>query len=204
MIRYATVTTLILPLLKRKLKSVAGLEHLPRSGPMLLAANHIDFLDGFFIAAAVNARARRPLAILTKTNNYWWTGATIAIDNRNRAASLASARRYLANGWSLLNFVEGERNAGTSVAFGRTGTARLAAATRIPVIPVGITGFVGSNMVESLTKFLALPPIVRVRIGLPLPPPDAKPDDHAAMRAYMDRLVQAIAPLALKTPSRVR
>jgi 1-acyl-sn-glycerol-3-phosphate acyltransferase len=199
MIRYATVSSLLLPLFRRKLRSISGAQNLPRSGPVILAANHVDFLDGFFIAAAVHARVKRPLAILTKTNNYWWTGATIAIDSENRGASLASAVRYLRSGWLILNFVEGVRNTGSTIAFGKTGTARLAASATVPVLPVGISGFTGRNMVDSLTRFLAQPPRVRVRIGPVIPPPHDPPDDRAAMLAYTRRILTAIAPLAGKT-----
>lgn len=196
MIRYATATSLLLPLFRRKLKLVAGTSNLPKAGPAILAANHIDFLDGFFIAAAVHAGVRRPLAILTKTNNYWWTGATIAIDPGNRGVSLAAAVRHLRQGWLVLNFVEGVRNTGSTIAFGKTGTARLAATAKVPVIPVGISGFSGQNMVESLTRFLAQPARVAVRIGSPLAPPEGSADDRTAIQDYTGRILDAIAPLA--------
>lgn len=199
MIRYATATTLLLPLFRRKLRSVSGTNNLPHRGPAVLAANHIDFLDGFFLAAAVHAGARRPLAILTKTNNYWWTGGTIAIDRRNRAASLDAAVRHLRQGWLILNFVEGVRNAGTSIEFGRSGTARLAIRARVPVIPVGITGFHGRNTVESLTKFLVLPPRVTVRIGRPLDPPPGSAEDRSLVTDFTRRILEAVAPLAGKS-----
>ena len=46
-----------LALARRGLR-VLGLEHLPEAGPALVIANHVSWLDGFFLAAAVPRRGR--------------------------------------------------------------------------------------------------------------------------------------------------
>src|SRR4051794_1560081 len=37
---------------------IRGLEHLPRTGPVLLVSNHVSWLDGFVMAASCPRRGR--------------------------------------------------------------------------------------------------------------------------------------------------
>src|SRR5258708_39860090 len=37
---------------------IRGLEHLPRTGPVLLASNHVSWIDGFVMAASCPRRGR--------------------------------------------------------------------------------------------------------------------------------------------------
>jgi 1-acyl-sn-glycerol-3-phosphate acyltransferase len=198
MLRYTTATTLLLPLFRRKLKSVTGTEYLPAAGPAILAANHIDFLDAFFIAAAVKAGAHRPLANITKTRNYWWTGASIPVGGGDRSAILTAAQQRLQRGWFILNFVEGVRNTTNTLGSGRTGTARLAIATHLPVIPIGIRGYYSRNMNQAIARLFTQPPSVSVHIGQPVPSPNGDPEDRALVLQFTERIVRAVAPLASK------
>ena len=38
---------------------ILGREHIPRKGPVLIACNHVSWLDGFFLAGPARAGARR-------------------------------------------------------------------------------------------------------------------------------------------------
>jgi putative phosphoserine phosphatase/1-acylglycerol-3-phosphate O-acyltransferase len=77
---------------------------------------------------------------------------------------------------------------------GKTGAARLAAATRVPVIPVGIWGtekvWPRSSRLPNVTNLLH-PPVVRVRVGPPvegLTYTDPKADTEMIMDAILSLL----------------
>ncbi|MGH7319635.1 MAG: lysophospholipid acyltransferase family protein, partial [Candidatus Rokuibacteriota bacterium] len=51
---YAGLRRLVRPMLDRFFDfRVAGLEHLPRTGPFIVAANHANYLDGVVLGAAL-------------------------------------------------------------------------------------------------------------------------------------------------------
>ena len=79
MIVFQTLKAVAYPVFRPKLKPLVGADHLPRQGGYILAANHVDWLDGFYIAAAVSAVRNVPVHFLTKSNNYWWTQVAIQI-----------------------------------------------------------------------------------------------------------------------------
>jgi 1-acyl-sn-glycerol-3-phosphate acyltransferase len=60
---YAALPWLVRPMFRLLLApryrfKVTGLEHVPRTGPVLLALNHVGWLDGFFLVAACPRRGR--------------------------------------------------------------------------------------------------------------------------------------------------
>ncbi len=165
---YVSIRSLLLPVFRRTISAIEGGEHLPERGPYLVAANHIDYLDGFVVAAAIHDVRRQPAYFLTKSNNYWWTRSTIPIERRGRSASVDDAFGYLRRGRIICNFVEGQRNDGPHLLAGRTGTARLALLTGVPVIPVGLSGSSSQSFVRALTNLMTGDRKVAVRIGPPV------------------------------------
>ncbi len=179
---------------------ISGLEHIPRQGPAILAANHRSYFDVAALAVVV-ARVGRPVRFLGKRELFdapvvgWVARALggIPVDRGSGSvAPLAAGERALRAGELVVVLPQGTIPRGPAffdpVLHGRTGTARLAAATGAPVIPIGIDGservWPRSSRLPDVTA-LGHPPTVTVRVGQPiaLGGPDARADTEALMAA---------------------
>lgn len=181
-----------------KLGQVTGLEHLPPNGGYIVAANHIDWLDGFYISAAVMAGRNVPVYFLTASNNYWWTGVTLPIPVE-RGEIITTAVKSLRQGRVLCNFPEGQRNPTGQLLSGKTGTVRMAALAEVPVVPVGITCSSERGMAQSIKQLMSSNYHVTITVGPPLTfvrPAGSFSDSW--LHQETQRLMQAIAPLCGK------
>lgn len=198
---YRLICWLLMPIFRPFLGRVEGADRLPEGG-FLLAANHIDYLDGFFLTLAVRLSRRRLVQFISETNNYWWAGgATIPIERANKAASLERAMRSLKNGSIICVFPEGRRNASETLLPAKTGIARLALWSGMPVVPVGLVGPMGRTFFGSLGNFFFRRKKISIRFGeslrFPAETVHEVPRDllHQTSRAIMN----ALAPLCDKT-----
>lgn len=202
---YQTLQQVGYPLFKPKLQAVTGTDNLPASGGYIIAANHVDFLDGFYIAAAIGLALRpdgqprqTPVHFLTKSNNYWWTTAAIQIPE-DRGQVISQAVTELQSGTVICNFPEGQRNSTAELLPGKTGTVRMAVEAQVPIVPLGITCTPGKNMGESLRYLLSKNHPVSIHIGQLLLFSPADGASRGALEAATNRLMMAIAPLAGKS-----
>ena len=127
--------------------TVEGLEHIPRSGPVILAGNHLALADSLYLCLVV----RRRVTFVAK-QEYFTSGLTrwfftavgqVPIDRSGgRAAqnALAAATAILEAGGAWGIYPEGSRSRDGRLYRGKTGTMRVALATRAPVVPVVVTG----------------------------------------------------------------
>jgi len=131
---------------------VAGTEHVPVSGAVILAANHLSAADEVFIPVA----ARRQVAFFAKAEYFTQPGlrgrlvarafrefghVPVERDSiRAAAATIDTGTRLLADGKALGIFPEGTRSPDGCLYRFRTGAARLALRSGAPVIPVGLVG----------------------------------------------------------------
>jgi putative phosphoserine phosphatase/1-acylglycerol-3-phosphate O-acyltransferase len=179
---------------------IAGVEHVPSRGPVLLASNHRSYFD--VAALALVAREiGRPVRFLGKKEIFdapvVGTIARaiggIAVDRGSRSdRPLRDAEAALKAGEVVIVLPQGTIPRGHDffdpVLHGKTGTARLAASTGAPVVPVGLWGtekvWPRSSRVPDVT-LVRHPPTVRVRVGKPVPLSltDAKADTVAIMDA---------------------
>ena len=128
---------------------VTGVEHLPLTGPFLLAANHTSYLDPFAIAAAV------PSPVFARLHFVGWqayfrnlftswvarVGHVIPV---GMEASLVMALRaislVLRQGHGVLIFPEGQRAVNGELKPFRHGIGILVCELGVPVVPVWIEG----------------------------------------------------------------
>lgn len=116
-----------------------GSEHLPATGPVILASNHIGFADGPLLAIF----PPRPTHALTKTEMFrgplgWLLVAAgqIPLDRfTTDPRAVKVCLRVLRDGGSVGIFPEGRRGAGEFGRFHR-GAAYLALVSGAPVVPV--------------------------------------------------------------------
>ncbi len=122
-----------------------GLENVPRSGPVLIIANHQSILDPILIQSF----CRRPMYTLTKSTQFasatmrWLLPRLLAIPVRRFQVdpqAVRSVRRHLARGDAVGIYIEGERSWDGRLQKPRLGTVRLVLREGVPVIPVGISG----------------------------------------------------------------
>lgn len=189
---------IVYPPFWRKVASVEGREHLPTSGGFVLAANHVDWLDGFYLAAAVDRTRNIPLYFLTKSRNYWWTTIALPIPEE-RESIIATAVTYLRRGRSICNFPEGRRNPTDRMLSGKTGTVRMAIEANVPVVPVGIACEAGENMTQSLRFLLSASHPVRLRFGPALRYTAPATVTEKYLYQATAELIRSIATLADKT-----
>jgi len=145
-----------------------GREHLPRSGPLLLASNHRSFLDPFVIGTLV----RRPVYYMAKRELFekrWqaWVLNALGAFPVDRGAgdsdAMDTARAILARGDCVVVFPEGTRVRPGPLGEPRRGVGRLALETGVPVAPVAVLGSDGVRR-----GWRIRPRKVRLRVGRPL------------------------------------
>lgn len=195
---FQTIKKVLYPPLQRKIGIVDGLDNLPQTGGFIIAANHVDFLDGFYIAAAVGLVRESATYFLTETNNYWWSTVTIRIPSDRRGEIVDTATRFLRGGEAICNFIEGQRNDADTLLPGKLGTARMAIQAGVPVLPVGITCSPGRNMAQSIQYFASKNHPVKLRIGRPLALPKKADPTTAELTSTTRQILAAMAPLCLK------
>ncbi len=188
---------------------IAGLEHVPRSGAAILVGNHRSYFDLQAIIQLLRPTGRTARA-LGKKEIFDVPGlgalATalggIPVDRSTGGKeSFETAAVALEGGELVCLLPQGTIPRGAKfydpVLKGRTGAARLAAATRAPVIPFGLWGteevWPRSSPVPRVLNVLD-PPTVRMRVG---PPVELQYRSAAAdTRRIMDAIVDCLPPEA--------
>lgn len=166
---------------------VQGLEHFPRQGPVILAANHVTSFDVFPMQFAVP----RPIFFMGKAELFKnplmdlflrnLSGFPVARGEKDRWA-MRHAAKVLQHGQTLGMFPEGTRSRGRGLAVAKTGTARLAIEAGCPILPMAVVG--------SDRFFKRFPRRARVQVHL-LPPLMPRPGETPL--ALTDRLMFALA-----------
>ncbi|GAA4484804.1 lysophospholipid acyltransferase family protein [Microbacterium panaciterrae] len=157
---------------------VEGRTNVPKTGPIIVASNHLSFIDSIAIPVA----APRRVHFLAKSSYFEGTDfkgrlvanfmrAVGAIPVRRGAGQAAldaldEQRRLLDAGLAVALYPEGTRSTDGRLYKGRTGVAFLALQTGARVVPVGVIGTdkampVGAKMPKIGSK-------VTIRFGEPL------------------------------------
>ncbi len=128
---------------------IDGVEEVPALGPVILASNHISYLDPLALAYVANRRRRR-VRFLAKEELFEKCGLGMILRGMQQipvrrgtpdaGGSLDVAVRDLLKGQCVGVFPEGTISPDLEPMPGKSGTARLAAASGIPVTPIGLWG----------------------------------------------------------------
>jgi 1-acyl-sn-glycerol-3-phosphate acyltransferase len=181
---------------------VEGVEDLPTSGPLILAANHLSNADppfiGGWLGPALDRRPtflakdvlfKGPVGILIRS-----LGAEPVKAGGSDVAAYRTAKAILDRGGVVAILPEGTRSFDGVMGDPKPGVALLATRTGAPVLPVGISGtdrFLGRSR--------TLPRVgsrIRLRVGRPfhLSIPEGS-DRRAALAAADEELMRRIAAL---------
>jgi 1-acyl-sn-glycerol-3-phosphate acyltransferase len=129
---------------------VSGAENIPAHGAVLLASNHLSFVDSIFLPLVIE----RNMVFLAKSEYFtgkglkgWLTKmfflgtGMLPIDRSGGKASEASLNtglRVLTEGQILGIYPEGTRSPDGKMYRGRTGVARMILEAGVPVVPVAM------------------------------------------------------------------
>ena len=174
---------------------IEGLEHVPQSGPAILASNHLAVMDSFYLPLVVPRR----ITFLAKSEYFTGTGfkgwlsrwfftavGQVPIDRSSAdaaQAALDTAQRVLGEGKLLGMYPEGTRSPDGRLYKGKIGLARLALETGVPVIPVAM---IGTNKVNPPGTSMLRFGKVTVRFGKPM---DFSRFDGLAGNRFIERAV---------------
>jgi len=129
---------------------VTGLRHVPATGPVIVASNHLSFSDSIFMPLVVP----RKVTFLAKSEYFTspgikglikrWTFIALGqvpIDRsggKRSEAALITGLKVLSQGECLGIYPEGTRSPDGRLYKGRTGIARLAIESGAPIVPVAM------------------------------------------------------------------
>jgi 1-acyl-sn-glycerol-3-phosphate acyltransferase len=124
---------------------VDGAEHVPAAGPVVLASNHVSFLDFTLVGLAASPRRVR---FLTRHDafGHWAAGPFmramrhVPVDRAAPAAAYLTSRRLLGSGEAVGIFPEAGISQAYDVRELMPGAVALAAETGAPLVPVAIWG----------------------------------------------------------------
>jgi 1-acyl-sn-glycerol-3-phosphate acyltransferase len=186
---------------------VRGMENIPSSGPVILASNHLSFSDSIFLPL----QSRRPVVFLAKSEYFtgkgikgalvrWFFKATgqLSIDRSGGKASEASLNTglsVLSQGLVLGIYPEGTRSPDGKLYRGRTGIARMALESKVPVIPVAM---IDTEKVQPIGKRFPRIRRVGIVVGSPLDFTrfDGMEGDRIVLRAVTDEIMYELAKLS--------
>jgi len=175
---YWVVKAILTPVLRVCFRPwVEGGAHVPAAGGAILASNHLSFSDSIFLPLVVP----RKVTFLAKMDYFTGKGVKgkltkgffagvgqVPIDRSGGAASeaaLRTAQRILDDGHLLGLYPEGTRSPDGRLYRGKTGIARMALQTGVPVLPVAM---INTDVVQPTGKLIPNLGRVGIRIGRPL------------------------------------
>ena len=173
-----------------------NLENIPAEGGVIIAINHLNYMD----TPVLFTNPRRPDITALVTNKYqknpfmkWFTESAEAIwINRDIAdfTAIRKAAKALGDGLALGIAPEGTRSKTGQLQEGKPGTIMLAVKTKVPIVPVGITGT--ENSIKDIFHFKK--PRIIIRFGEAFTIPEFKRGERSDdLKYWTDELMRRIA-----------
>ncbi|MBN0045490.1 1-acyl-sn-glycerol-3-phosphate acyltransferase [Streptomyces actuosus] len=175
MSRFAIIKAVLGPVMRLMFRpQVEGAEHIPGDGPVILAGNHLTFIDSMILPLVCD----RQVVFIGKDEYvtgrglkgrlmaWFFTGVgMIPVDRdggRGGVAALMTGRRVLEEGRVFGIYPEGTRSPDGRLYRGRTGIARLTLMTGAPVVPFAM---IGTDKIQPGGSGMPRPHKVTVRFG---------------------------------------
>ena len=180
----------------------SGLDGLPRTGPLIVVANHTTLADPPFVAAWLQPALGRPIQFLAKEQLFTplmrpilrMYGAIFVRAGGSDVEAYRAALAVLRGGGVVSVFPEGTRSLDGVMREPRAGVALIAVRSGVPVLPVGISG--GHRFLPSGRTLPAFGTRLTLRVGQPFTVTlDPTLDRRAATEAATDEIMRRIAAL---------
>lgn len=151
--RLALIKAVLGPIMRLMFRpQVEGVENIPGTGPVILAGNHLTFIDSMIMPVCLD----RPVYFIGKDEYvtgkglkgrlmaWFFSGVGMIPVNRDGGhggvAALMTGRQVLEEGKVFSIYPEGTRSPDGRLYRGRTGIARLTLMTGAPVVPFAMIG----------------------------------------------------------------
>ncbi|MER5490797.1 lysophospholipid acyltransferase family protein [Streptomyces sp. NPDC002454] len=178
MSRFALIKAVLGPIIRLVFRlRVEGVQHVPGTGPVILAGNHLTFIDSMVLPLVCD----RQVVFIGKDEYvtgkglkgrlmaWFFTGVgMVPVDRdggRGGVAALMTGRRILEDGRVFGIYPEGTRSPDGRLYRGRTGIARLTLMTGAPVVPFAM---IGTDKLQPGGRGIPHPGKVTVRFGEPM------------------------------------
>jgi 1-acyl-sn-glycerol-3-phosphate acyltransferase len=186
---------------------ITGHENIPATGAVILASNHLSFIDSVFLPLVVD----RQISFLAKSEYFsargfkgWFiktflkASGMLPIDRsggKASAASLETGLGVLAAGEVLGIYPEGTRSPDGKLYRGRTGVARMILEATVPVVPVAM---IGTRKVMPIGHRIPRVRRIGVVVGKPLDFSrfDGMEGDRFILRSITDEIMYELSRLS--------
>ncbi|MEJ7833080.1 MAG: lysophospholipid acyltransferase family protein [Nocardioides sp.] len=180
---------------------MSGTSHIPRQGGVMLAVNHIGYVDFVYGGLAANPSGRK-VRFMAKRElfDHKYTGPLmrslhhINVDRGAGVASYDTAVEYLRGGEVVGIFPEATISRAMELKEFKTGAVRIAAEAGVPLVPVILWG-TQRMMTKDHPKDFSRGKTIAIRVGAPQHPTGADPvaetaELHRAMTALLDAAIR--------------
>ena len=181
---------------------IVGAHHVPRRGGVLLAYNHIGYVDFVYGGLAANPSGRR-VRFMAKRElfDHKITGPImrsmhhIEVDRGEGLASFQLAVDYLRSGEAVGIFPEATISRAMELKEFKTGAVRIAAAAGVPLVPVILWG-TQRMLTKDHPRDFGRGKTITISVGAPLHPTAADPETetaelHRVMSSMLDEAIRA-------------
>ena len=152
---------------------IVGAEHIPAAGPVVIAMNHVSYLDFAFGALPAYFARRRFTRFMAKESIFRnrWAGPAmramqhIPVDRTAGAQSFKDALAYLKRGEIVGVFPEATMSRTFDIKELKSGSVRMAQAAGAPVIPMALFG--GQRIFGYGVKDLTKGRTIAITVGEP-------------------------------------
>ena len=173
-----------------------GTHHVPRSGGVLLAVNHVGYADFVYGGLAANPSGRK-VRFMAKREifDHRWGGPLmrsmhhIEVDRDAGLTSYRTAVEYLRAGEAVGIFPEATISRAMELKEFKTGAVRIAAEARVPVVPVVLWG-TQRMLTKDHPRDFGRGKTILLRVGEPQHPTGVDPvAETAALKTAMSELL---------------
>ncbi len=180
---------------------MTGTEHVPRKGGVMLAVNHIGYVDFVYGGLAANPSGRKVRFMAKREIFDNAVGGPvmrsmhhIEVDRGEGLASYEKAVAYLRDGEAVGIFPEATISRAFVLKEFKTGAVRIAAAAGVPLVPVILWG-TQRMMTKDHPKDFSRGKTIAITVGEPLHPTGEDPaaetaELHRVMSGLLDRTIR--------------
>ncbi|MFI0166121.1 lysophospholipid acyltransferase family protein [Streptomyces sp. NPDC017095] len=206
--RFALIKAVLGPIMRLMFRfQVEGAERIPGDGPVILAGNHLTFIDSVLLPLATKRQVHfigkdeyvTGKGVKGRLMAWFFTGVGMVPVDRDGAnggvAALMTGRRILEEGRVFGIYPEGTRSPDGRLYRGRTGIARLTLMTGAPVVPFAM---IGTDKLQPSGRGIPRPGRVTIRFGEPMEFSryDGMDRDRYVLRAVTDSVMAEVMRLS--------